>query len=71
LGPILGLYGCRDFIILVNLSGEKVDFCLTRSPGRYSYSDFVVLVNLDGEKVDLFFCPISRASAVVLILLYY
>jgi len=51
----ISLYSCVDFIILVNLSGEKVDFFLARSPGLYSCIDFVILENLTGEKVDFFF----------------
>ena len=49
--PIPSLCSCNNFIILLNLSGEKVDFFLARMDFLASYNDFLILLNVSGEKV--------------------
>ena len=36
---------CNDFVIIVNLSDEKLDFFFARFAGLYNCNDFVLLVN--------------------------
>ena len=70
LARFAGLYSCYDFVILVNISDEKLDFFFARFAGLYNCNDFVSLVNWPGEKFE-FFWPDYHAFTVVLILLYH
>ena len=51
--------GCVNFVILVNVPGEKFDF-LFGPISRPLQSDFVTLVNSSGEKVDFFLARFPR-----------